>query len=937
MKQALLLLVALHFFAFTTSAQFPYSETFKGVSAQRLMISGSAKLTASVGTDPAGQGYLRLTENTSNNIGYAYGLDSFPSYHGINASFEFFIHKPDATATNQADGMTFFLFDASVNAFRAGSSGGALGYAQHYSTPGTAKGYIGIAIDEYGNFSNPVDGNKSGGPGRQRGTIAVRGPGNAATLADYVYQTGVVTADPAYNIPINGFTQRFPDATHPNYRKLQIIMTPGSSLGSSIGFTVKVIMYKGGATLTPVTLIDNLNYPFVAPAYLQFGLSASTGSVNTFHEVRNLNIEAAVTTALSAPTLQNDNGIVSCSGQQALIDILANDQSTNTGGSMNKTSIDLDPLTAGIQTSYTDAGKGTYSVNANAVIVFTPQTGFSGVSTIQYNAQDTYGLNATTNASIQVTVSNSTGPDLILADPAPLCSPAIVNITNPVYKLQTTPGSAFSYFSNLSDANSNTNNINLSANVISTPGVYYIRASLGGCVTIKPIEVNISQAPSVAYAGSDQSFCTSAGAQSSLLLATNPDVGSGAWTQVSGPTSASITYPASSSTPISQMAKGIYTFRWTVSNGGCTVSSDDVKVTVGVPSVAGSDQNIVNALSTTLAANSPAPGTGAWTQVSGLPVLFGNSTSANSTVTGLVPGTTYVFNWRVTNGTCVTNSQVTVTNTLNTIADAGLDRLLNTLTPFTLSANIPGVLNTGVWTVISSPAGSVVNIASPNSASSTVTVDRLGSYTLRWTITNGIFSNSDDVTFNILSVLPLQFSMVRGQWVNGAAVISWRTSNEVSNDHFEVERSTDGFDFIKVGSVEIKSAPGNTNDYQYSDASVSGLSNENFFYRVKQVDVDGKYSFSPLVKLSKQKTSAVQAWPNPFTDKITVQLKSDRGTRIRLRLMNASGVIIRETNHVVAAGSGSVVLRGLTGLNKGLYFLQVSSDSGTDMLQLEHL
>ncbi len=207
-------------------AQFPYNETFTNSNTPGLVVSGAAKLTAAQGIDVAGQGYLRLNENATNSIGYVYGQDSFPSNYGLTVSFEFFSWKLGATSTNQADGMTFFLFDASVNSFRPGGTGGSLGYAQYYQTPGLAKGYIGISIDAFGNFSSASDGNKNGGPGQQRGSVAIRGPGNGKAVTDYVYQTGVIASDPAYNAGFSGFTQRYSDPLNNNYRKIKIIMTP---------------------------------------------------------------------------------------------------------------------------------------------------------------------------------------------------------------------------------------------------------------------------------------------------------------------------------------------------------------------------------------------------------------------------------------------------------------------------------------------------------------------------------------------------------------------------------------------------------------------------------------------------------------------------------------------------------------------------------------
>jgi hypothetical protein len=642
----------------TLKAQLPYHETFQHTTTSGLTVSGSAKLTAASGIDAAGQGYLRLTENTTNSVGYVFDQDSFPSRYGLTIDFEFFIWKTGATTTNQADGMTFFLFDASVNAFRPGGTGGSLGYAQYYTTPGLAKGYIGISIDEFGNFSNPSDGGKNGGPGQQRSSIAIRGPGNGLGAAQYVYQTSVVTTNAPHNIAFSGFTQRYPNPTTANYRKLKIILTPGSSLGATTGCTVTVIMYKGGASLTPVTLISNLDYPFAAPAKLQFGLAGSTGSITSYHEIRNLNIEATNTSSLVAAVAGDDNGTVACQGTHALIDITANDHSANTGGSIHKETVDLDPATAGRQTSHTDAGKGTYSVDDNGIVSFDPVNGYTGASTINYTVADNYG-SVSNQAAITVTVSSNAAPALTISDPPAVCSPTPIDITSLSWKTSYTAGSAFDYYANLSDAQNGLNNINSSAVGITTNGTYYVRATHNGCSTIRAINAHISDIPTASNAGSDQNFCSSTGGQSTTLLANNPDVGEGAWSQVTGPAAAAIVFPQSPTTSITSMAKGVYVFRWSISNGACAVKTDDVQVSVGIAASAGPAQ-VIATTHATLAANNASPATGVWTQTAGTAAMITSSSDPASTVTGLHAGGNYTFNWKITNGSCTSNSQVNI-------------------------------------------------------------------------------------------------------------------------------------------------------------------------------------------------------------------------------------------------------------------------------------
>ena len=645
-------------------AQFPYHETFRNTAAPGLVVSGAGKLTAAAGIDVPGAGYLRLTENTNNSVGYVYSQADFPSNYGITASFEFFTYKPGALSYNQADGISFFLFDASVNSFRPGGMGGSMGYAQLYNVPGLAKGYMGIAIDEYGNFSSPVNGNKNGGPGRISGTVSVRGPGDGAGPSDYVYQTGVITGTTPYNIGFSGFTQRYPDSTHPNYRKVKIILTPGSSLGPDKGFRITVIMYKGGATLTPVTLIKDYDYPFTSPPQLKYGLAGSTGSNTDFHEVRNMVIEATDTANLLPPVINNDNGVMVCQGGQALLDVTANDSSANRGGVINKSTLDLDPFTNGRQTSFTDPGKGVYTVNDIGIVTFIPANGFIGTSSIPYTVADNYGKYPVNAAYMSVSVGTGNAPTLTVSNPSGVCYPSTVDITNPTLKTASTAGAVYDYFANLSDANSNTRNINTTAAALTQSGTYYIRSYMDGCATIQPVTVQVNKPPTLPNAGADLLACNPAIGQTATLLANNPDVGTGLWSQVSGPSVATISYPQAATSPVSDMAPGVYVFRWTIANGACPAHSDDVQVTVGVTSSVVS--NLVNAIgsTTTLQANSPAPGTGMWSQVSGPPIVIQSPSSPTSAISGLTPGNTYVMAWKVSLGGCSNSSQVTISYNL---------------------------------------------------------------------------------------------------------------------------------------------------------------------------------------------------------------------------------------------------------------------------------
>jgi hypothetical protein len=161
-------------------AQFPYTESFKRSTAPGITFGGSpvsAFLTADAiaaaahgmsVADPDGSGYLRLTDMSTNQTGYVINSTRFPSRNGIHVEFEYYTYG-GANIPFNADGITLFLFDADAPAFNIGAFGGSLGYAQKhdppnnvFDLPGISRGFLGIGLDEFGNFANSLEGRQGG-------------------------------------------------------------------------------------------------------------------------------------------------------------------------------------------------------------------------------------------------------------------------------------------------------------------------------------------------------------------------------------------------------------------------------------------------------------------------------------------------------------------------------------------------------------------------------------------------------------------------------------------------------------------------------------------------------------------------------------------------------------------------------------------------------
>jgi len=290
-----------------------------------------------------------------------------------------------------------------------------------------------------------------------------------------------------------------------------------------------------------------------------------------------------------------------------------------------------------------------------------------------------------------------------------------------------------------------------------TPTVLRWTTSNGVCATTQDdVTITVDALPTTAVAGADQNLCN---VTTTTLAATPVTVGMGTWTVVSGPgtiAAGQLNNPTATVSNLSTMTPTV--LRWTTSNGVCATTQDDVTITVDAlptTAVAGADQNLCNVTSTTLAANNPTIGTGAWSVVSGPgTIAAGQLNNPSATVTSLSTTIPTVLRWTISNGACTASTDdVTITvNALPTTANAGPDQDLCNVTSTTLAANT-AASGTGTWSVVSGPG----TIATPQLNDPNAAVSNLSTTTptvLRWSISNGTCTASSDLVTIVVNALP---------------------------------------------------------------------------------------------------------------------------------------------------------------------------------------
>ncbi len=240
-----------------------------------------------VGGDPEGQGTLRLTSNGNDTTGFVLYQAALPFTAGLDVTFSYYAYHAVETDTGfGADGVSFFLADGSQPLHIPGAFGGSLGYAQR-NTPflqdGLLGGYLGLGLDEWGNFGNNEEGRGQGCNQPDNGFypdhVTLRGPGNGQTgycILDRVD----VSSRGALDAPS---AQSRTDADV--RRTVHITVDPPSEAGARIS----VELAYGNGPLEPV--LDEPE-PANPPPTFKFGFAASTGGANNIHEIQGVSIDS---------------------------------------------------------------------------------------------------------------------------------------------------------------------------------------------------------------------------------------------------------------------------------------------------------------------------------------------------------------------------------------------------------------------------------------------------------------------------------------------------------------------------------------------------------------------------------------------------------------------------------------------------------------------
>ena len=252
---------------------------------------------------------------------------------------------------------------------------------------------------------------------------------------------------------------------------------------------------------------------------------------------------------------------------------------------------------------------------------------------------------------------------------------------------------------------------------------------------------------------------------------------------------------------------------------------------------------------------------------------------------------------------------------------------------------------TVTYTVTPSTTGLLYGVSSATSSTTNYTVSQWGTgsnlpmttYAFNSAGTYNVLMNaysfsgsgclaSSAATVTVSVALPVTLLYFTGHYEDGQSKLTWETTSEDQVDRFAIERSDDGRQFSEIGIVK---ATGNSSfriKYDYTDSKPVV---KNAWYRLRMVDIDGKYKYSNVIRLMNEVRSitVLSVTPNPFENALRVQVNSDRVSPAAIRIVDLTGREMYKSNNVLSAGNNNIMLHPSASLASGVYFLQLIADN----------
>ena len=184
----------------------------------------------------------------------------------------------------------------------------------------------------------------------------------------------------------------------------------------------------------------------------------------------------------------------------------------------------------------------------------------------------------------------------------------------------------------------------------------------------------------------------------------------------------------------------------------------------------------------------------------------------------------------------------------------------------------------------------------------------------------------DNLTVTVDNPLPVNITSFTGKNINNTYTeLRWTTASETGNDYFDIERSSQGDNFAKIGTLKGAGTTALQQQYLFNDQDPADGIN---YYRLKQVDLDGHYTYSPVVAV-RFDLGLLDIYPNPTTGLLYIKDNPNfsEGAGLNIELTDALGQVVYRQQAGPSA-SGIISVQVPAKVIKGIYIIRVTNAHG---------
>ena len=202
------------------------------------------------------------------------------------------------------------------------------------------------------------------------------------------------------------------------------------------------------------------------------------------------------------------------------------------------------------------------------------------------------------------------------------------------------------------------------------------------------------------------------------------------------------------------------------------------------------------------------------------------------------------------------------------------------------------------------------------------TLNGMMTWSINWdaTASNNYAATYQTALTALLTPVPVELVSFQATPLSKIVVLDWQTASERNADYFAVQRSIDGQKFEEMGRIKAIGNSAALQKYQLADASPANGIN---YYRLRQIDVDGKETLSKVVSVVQSNAIKIQIAPNPTTDKVVITCsETPLDTPLSISVFDLLGRNLMRSN---LANHSEL---DLSALPKGVYLLDIRTADG---------